>query len=241
MKRYFVVTDVHSFFDEMQRALETAGYDPANPDHVFVSLGDLFDRGPKPVECLAFVNAIPKERKILIRGNHEDLLEDCLLREKFNLHDFSNGTEGTVLALSGLSSTEFHQGDCHANMAALRENKALRAYFDALVDYAEVGNYVLVHGWIPKPLGEDGDWRDGFWHEARWLNGMQEWYAGRRVAGKTVLCGHFNASWGHAYIENRGSEYGANADFSPFRAEGIVAMDACTAYSHRMNCVVFDA
>ena len=80
MKKYFIVADIHSFYTEMIKALEEKGWDINNPDHIFVSLGDLLDRGNEPMECLKFVNSIPRDRKILIRGNHEDLIEECLDR-----------------------------------------------------------------------------------------------------------------------------------------------------------------
>ena len=82
MKTFFIVADVHSFYDEMIAALNEQGFDKNDPDHIFVCLGDLLDRGEKPLECLAFVNSLPAKRKLLIRGNHEDLLEDCIYRRE---------------------------------------------------------------------------------------------------------------------------------------------------------------
>ena len=46
-KKFFVVADVHSFYDEMKQELDTAGFDINNPDHILVSCGDVLDRGPK--------------------------------------------------------------------------------------------------------------------------------------------------------------------------------------------------
>ena len=43
MKTYFIVADVHSFYDEMIKALNGAGFDVNNSMHIFVSLGDLLD------------------------------------------------------------------------------------------------------------------------------------------------------------------------------------------------------
>ena len=74
MATYFVVSDVHSFYNEMMYALVKAGFDKDNKNHIFVSLGDLLDRGPDAVKCLEFVNSLPVERKILIKGNHERLM-----------------------------------------------------------------------------------------------------------------------------------------------------------------------
>ena len=38
--------------------------------------------------------------------------------------------------------------------------------------------------------------------------------------------------------EKRGSEFGEDADFSPYIAPGIIAIDACTAHTGMVNCVV---
>ena len=53
--KYFIVADVHGFYDEMIEALNRAGYDPDNKNHTFVSLGDMFDRGEQANEVLDFL------------------------------------------------------------------------------------------------------------------------------------------------------------------------------------------
>ena len=96
--KYFIVADVHGFYRELMKALDQAGFDSNNKDHTFVSLGDLLDRGRYPLQCLQFVNSL--ERKILVRGNHEDLLEELLKRKQFLQHDVQNGTAYTVFDLT---------------------------------------------------------------------------------------------------------------------------------------------
>ena len=239
MKKLFVVADVHSFYEEMIKALSEQGFDLDNPDHIFVSLGDLFDRGPAPLECLDFVNSFPAERKILIRGNHEDLLEECLTREAFFAHDIHNGTMDTVRMLAGQDGYELYQKDIHAFFASVRENQHLVEYLSSLRDYAEIGDYIFVHGWIPSRKKVPGrDWHVGDWKRARWYNGMEKWKVGARLADKTILCGHWHTSWGHSILEKHGTEFGDKADFSPFIAPGIIALDACTVCSHQVNCFV---
>ena len=241
MKKYFVVADVHSFYDEMIAALKEKGYDGANPEHVFVSLGDLFDRGTSPLECLRFVNAISSERKILIRGNHEYLLFGCLVREFFLDRDLSNGTADTVYRLAGETGRALAERNERFLFTAVREDPEVKKYFADLRDYAEIGDCVFVHGWIPtRSKAPKGDWRRGDWWEARWFNGMEKWKHGSRVPDKTILCGHWHASWGHAFIEKKGTEFGETADFSPFIASGIISLDACTPRSHKVNCIVLE-
>lgn len=238
---YFIVTDVHSFYDEMLQALNEAGFDKNNPDHTFVSLGDLLDRGNKSSKTLKFVNSLP--RKILIRGNHEDLLEKCIARKEFYKHDLHNGTVKTIMNLCGLDeSYVFYNDDYHKCFDEISKNKELLFYLDELEDYAELDDYVFVHGWIPSCEESPGeDWRLGDWEKARWFNGMEKWHQGSRIEGKTIFCGHWHTSWGHSKLHDQGSEFGEDAIFEPFVDKGICALDACTAFSHKANCFVIKA
>ena len=53
--KYFVVSDVHSFYTKMKEALGRAGFDETNPNHTLRSCGDLFDRGKESKETLEYV------------------------------------------------------------------------------------------------------------------------------------------------------------------------------------------
>ena len=83
--KYFCVSDVHGYFDQLLHVLEKAGFDKNNPEHTLISCGDHFDRGRQPTEVMNYLMALP--RKILIRGNHEDLLYECCERGWFKPHD----------------------------------------------------------------------------------------------------------------------------------------------------------
>ena len=253
MKKYFIVGDVHSFYTELNKSLQKKGFDFNNPNHIFVSCGDLLDRGNYPIECLRFVNSIPQQRKILIRGNHEDLLDECLNRKEFYEHDQHNGTLRTIMQLAGRDPSdvfeymykdifpEMHVSDYHEAFDITANNPDLKKYMSSLQDYAEVGDYIFVHGWIPsRKTAPNKDWRLGNWEEARWFNGMEKWRQGARIKNKTIVCGHWHTSWGHSVLEKEGSEYGADADFSPFIKKGIIAIDGCTAHSGVVNCVVLE-
>ena len=259
MKKYFVVSDVHGFYDELMTTLKEKGFDKKNPDHVFVSCGDLLDRGNKPIDCLKFVNSLPKKRKILIRGNHEDLLQECLTREDFKNYDISNGTTDTVLWLAAGNFASQNQ-TVGENFETAKTNPDYQKYMKSLIDYAEIGDYIFVHGWIPclntgtRYNGEPRydykkDWRSGDWSEARWVNGMLAWYDNVRVPDKTIVCGHWHTSFGHSKYHNDGVEFPNRrstspehryANFDPFIDDGIIALDACTAFSHKVNCVVLE-
>ena len=54
------------------------------------------------------------------------------------------------------------------------------------------------------------------------------------------MCGHWHASYGHSKFEGKGSEFKEDADFTPYQASGIIAIDACTAHSGFVNVLVLD-
>ena len=53
--KYFITSDIHSFYDEFIEALNKAGYDKNNKDHILIICGDIFDRGTKPLEIYEFL------------------------------------------------------------------------------------------------------------------------------------------------------------------------------------------
>ena len=250
MKTYFICADVHGFYNELMTALNDAGFDLNNKDHVFVSCGDLLDRGTQPLQCLQFVNNIPNDQKILIRGNHEDLMETAIIRKGFLLHDIHNGTFDTALAISSsMGETSYDDTAVLLNVASSQDyNK----YIHSLYDYYDDGKNVFVHGWIPC-FDKQGNtyynlpnWEEGDWRKARWINGMEAWSHGIKLEGKTIFCGHWHTSWGHHFLHNDGMEFpnerSTNPDhrrarFDPFIDDGIVALDACTAFSGKINCI----
>lgn len=254
--KYFIFSDVHSFYDELMRELNNAGFDKDNPEHIIVSLGDLLDRGPKPLQCLRFVNNLSADRKILIRGNHEDLMEEMIARRESRQNDWHNGTIQTALDLTGYGLTTFNEFDVFDEML---EHPDYNEYINSTIDYYEDSKHIFVHGWIPcnSMYHDDGrvnytfneNWRKSGWEAARWINGMDAWNQGVKVDGKTIYCGHWHTSWGHSKLHKYGPEwdnkYSTNpehrkAHFEPFYDDGICAIDACTAYSHKVNVVVVE-
>ena len=238
MATYFVVGDVHGFFDKLKDALDKSGFDIDNPNHVFISLGDLLDRGPGANECLEFVNGIPNDRKILISGNHEDLMEDAIQRGYFLQHDYHNKTNDTVEQLTGLSYPLATESEM---LIKMNEHSQWIKYINSCIDYYETDKYVFVHSFIPLFTN---DWRNGDWYEARWGNPFEDWQNGLNITGKTIVCGHWHTSWAHSNIHHQGTEFNSpisamcgynTANFGIFKDNGIIGIDACTAVSGQVN------
>lgn len=66
--RKFVIGDIHSHYDEMMELFEMVNFDFDNDS--LVSLGDLVDRGIKPIEVIETLMKIKKFIHIL--GNHDE-------------------------------------------------------------------------------------------------------------------------------------------------------------------------
>ena len=130
---------------------------------------------------------------------------------------------------------------------AAREIPYYKEIIPSMVDYFETEKYIFVHGWIPciaEPVfGGIPEWREASedaWNLARWINGMAAAKAGIVEENKTIVCGHWHSSYGHSNFEGRGSEFGEDADFTPYYGNGIIALDACTARSKMVNVIVVE-
>jgi predicted phosphohydrolase len=98
--KYFVTSDIHSFFSAFKQALDEAGFDKKNKEHILIVDGDLLDRGEETLKTIKFIKSIPKSRRILIRGNHEYLFRDLVRRGKALEHDYANCTLKSLLNLN---------------------------------------------------------------------------------------------------------------------------------------------
>lgn len=247
--RYYVISDVHGFYTPMTDTLKRAGYFDDPQPHKLIILGDLFDRGTEAPALQEFViDLIERDAVILIRGNHEDLYEELATVDQGQpfSHHISNGTYDTALQLTGMDKwmALIHQYDF---AEAAQDTPYYKRIIPAMQNYYETAHYIFVHGWIPclrerTTYCSIGNWRkadDNMWSTARWFNGMD---ANQFVYedGKTIVCGHWHASYGHTVYEKKGSEFGPNANFQPYYGNGIIALDACTVVSGFVNCIIID-
>ena len=252
--KYFVVSDVHGFYSILLETLAAKGFEKDNPNHQLIICGDAFDRGKEAKQLQDFlVELLQQNRLTYICGNHEDLLIQ-LVYELPQIadhvewtHHASNGTVSTLCQLTGMTVSQIKRDPWRAQRY-FYNTPFYKILLKEIVDYAELGDYIFVHGWIPS-FAHLNDWREANskeWREARWWNGMEMWHnKACREPNKTIVCGHWHCSWGNAMYKNNIAPteencFGADADFTPFEAEGILAIDGCVAYTHKMNCVVID-
>lgn len=256
--KYYVVADVHGFFTELKTSLVENGFFEDKEPHKLIICGDLFDRGNEALELQTFLlDLLKKDEVILIRGNHEDLFIELVENANkwmtsavMSTHHWSNGTVDAVLQLSGQDLTSSILNP-KTFIQKAKNTPFYKTILPVMKNCFETEKYIFVHGWIPcDALGYGGqanryiyreNWRESDqtdWNFARWYNGMEAARQGVIEHNKTIVCGHWHTSYGHAKIEGSCSEFGDDADFSPFYSKGIIALDACTAHTHKVNCIV---
>lgn len=263
--KYFVVSDIHGFYDEFMLGLKEVNFDKDNENHTLIVLGDLFDRGPDVHSICNFLDSL--KRVIVIRGNHEDLLVQALNRGNFIDIDYHNGTAATIVRLSSfevhealrLASNELTQSLLCDDVTA---HTTIRNRIYNMKDYFETEHYVFVHGWVPtmkslvhvnnssidKLIWEiRPDWRTATkeqWTDARWTLATDIFAAKSEelyVPNKKMVCGHCAAALVHNLVKYGHTKNFHNIyNFEPYVDDKMIVMDCCTAASHMIKVMVLE-
>ena len=233
--KYFITSDVHSYFEVLDKELKKQGF---NKDKdTLITLGDNFDRGKESWKMYRFLCTLPNV--ILVRGNHEDLLEE-LINRGFPLdHDDHNGTTKTISDISkhyiktkDLSMYEF--------IDTFKNTSFYQWFRNAIwVDKIDFNNLVLTHATCPNKNFPS-------WEDARWANPYQH-----RVKDKILICGHWFAWKGRDYKNNtitlnveldqlRQTEEGREELAKPFIDKDLIMIDACTPLTQKCNILIYD-
>ncbi len=216
MKKYFVFSDVHGFYDEFIRDLLAAGFDMKNNNHILISCGDNFDRGFKSVEMFTFLNNFPAHRKFLIKGNHEYLLEDLAKRKVITSADVHNGTADTY--------TQFQ--------AALKDENITEVvkFMKNMYDFVDIKGHIFTHGFLPA-----GDYKNATreeWEMASWIDSSQLLDNLPKI-DRMIVVGHKATTLFHDYpdmfIKQKTPEHC-----------GLIALDGTTISTRKINIFVLN-
>lgn len=237
--KIFAISDIHGHYTAMKDALLKAGFEKENPNHLLVCCGDYFDRGTENMQVLKYLDCI--ENKVLLRGNHEEMLLEIFETGKLKPHNFLNGTEETIKEFFGkYSIDEFGEIDFSGKTGIF--NRAWD-FMSATANYYETKNYVFVHGWFPVSKTASGmkpqeNWRtadENAWHEARWTKWSDMIDVCTLIDGKTVVCGHYPTIFANMSYGKEGEE---RADI--FYDNGVIAIDGGTYTTGRVNVLVVE-
>ena len=253
----FYVSDIHSFYEPLIEALNQAGFDLNNDAHRLIVCGDIFDRGPDTVKVYNFIRAIPKNRRVLIRGNHDWLYRELLKKSFPQSHDFSNGTVATFCQIAGVDVSELDlkaqkiqyykrqqvpdsayiqfklKNTWETVVKAVWESEITEwlLFSDEWVNYFETENIIAVHSFIPLEM----DWRNSSqnsWDQAMWGCPWKQFKYGFFNAeaenNKTLVVGHWHAEDFHAVFEKQ------HGNYELYFGEHLIALDGMTALTHKI-------
>jgi serine/threonine protein phosphatase 1 len=173
MGKIFAIGDIHGSIDRLQDLMQKIPIDFANDTLLFI--GDYIDRGPGSVEVVEYLMDLKKRvpEIILLKGNHEDMLEKYL-----------DGTDRFTYLLNGGQSTldsylsKTHRSDSFPIPAEHID------FFKSLRLYYETEAYIFVHaGLRPKiPLASQKS-EDLLWIRDKFIYSKYNF-------GKPVVFGH---------------------------------------------------
>jgi serine/threonine protein phosphatase 1 len=241
MPKLFVVSDIHSFYTPLKKALDEAAFDLTNKNHWLIVCGDVFDRGEESEEVFKYLMSL--ERKILVKGNHDILLEELCNRGLPYINDIYNGTAATVYDLGEQEDSKEFDKCCRNTW------NRLARYRELLVNYFETKNYIFVHSWIPMiDQAYDENWRnatDSQWEGAMWDNPFKLAEKELNKTGKTIVFGHWHCSNGHKLLGHCEDEF-EDDDHSYviwepcYFKNDTIGIDRCTAHTGKVNVLVLE-
>ena len=262
-KTIFAVSDIHNEYDVLIDALNKAGFDENNPEHLLVSVGDAFDRGESAFEVYEYLKRLSdKGSAVVLKGNHTKFftgyLDGTILSP---LNYYNNGTNETMASflhetspfetycvLRGIEQPTY--GDFADWVGEARQE--INGEFPELLEwlktrpyYLETKNYIFTHGAIDT---DAKDWHEPHctryhftdWEALMWDDGS---FFGKEInnTDKTVVIGHFGTS-------TLRKKYGYSPNRNPLgsfdilrRKDGrVIAIDATTNYSKKVNVLVIE-
>ena len=256
MKKYYVLSDIHSYYTQMINELNRKGFDIANDEHILVICGDLFDRGDESKEVYDFIKSIPLNRRILIRGNHEYLFIDLLNKSIPDSYDHSNGT---VKTFNDLTNNKYY------NWCDLTHDKTLQEiknWFlsDEWIDYYETDKYIFTHAFIPLIIDDDAEYAHMYRasisdlsYKEKWRESTQKEFenatwgcpwklakAGLNKTNKIIVCGHWHTSDFFNNLKSLKKKYSVYENNPIFISKKykLIGLDACTAATNKVNILV---
>ena len=258
--KYFIVSDIHGYCDYLIRDLLKEGYERENQNHTLIILGDILDRGTQPKETLDFLMTVPKDNLIMVKGNHEYLLEKLLKKKEINRVDIINGTASTLFNLLDYNYIEGNPFKCRKFRKSVKSN----AYLKWLKNYKfknfyKLDKFILVHSFIPlynktpfniyhlygeykRNLEYIPNWGTvkldkQTWEEATWgcpyMLFKDGFFKEESKKGNVLVCGHWRTS---DFFRAYKKEVSNDIFYSPH----LIAIDGNTPISEKVNVLVLE-
>lgn len=264
-KKIFAVSDIHNDYKALIEGLGEADYDENNPSHLLVSIGDAFDRGNSALAVYEYLKRLSDEGKaIILKGNHTDFFSDYLTGKSISHFNYTyNGTDETMADFLGRTkpfeswclldkgiqfptNKDFAEWISEARKEINEEYPELLEWLQERPYYYETKNYIFTHASIDTKAN---NWRKPHciyhqfndWDACLWDDGS---FFGKDIKNtdKTVVIGHFGTEQlRKKYPELTTKDKAENPYEILIRDdEKIIALDATTILSHKINVLVIE-
>ena len=250
MKKFFCFSDIHGNYKAFVDALDRAGYEPFNPNHQLLGLGDYFGRADDTVLGQGGSMAIYRyltspdhfNVPICLRGNHESILYNAMEVQRLSYNDIYNGEHRTVASFHNCDAD-----DARYNMPlAVYEMAAIgvEQWIEQMPWYYETTKYIFTHGFLPQGYMEQNlsKFTAGEWHEATWCHTVEELIKDRFCEltdkRKTVVLGHFGTDRLRRDLEDSHNKDNHAIWFS--EEYNVIGLDATTILSQEVNVFVVE-
>ncbi len=163
MKKYFILSDIHSQFDLFESAIIKAGFEKSNPNHIMIIAGDILDRGSQGDLLIRYLEELIRiDRLIGVIGNHDAFLIDILnhnyLLDKVVFNIEKNGFIETLKLGSKKPITDINEPTLDLIRETFEnEYEVFTKWIKELPLYLEYNHHVIVHGFLDFSLDD--------WHE----------------------------------------------------------------------------
>ena len=260
-KKIFAVSDIHGNYMALEKSLIEAGYNEDDENNMLIVCGDMFDRGCENLEIYKQLKRLSDEGKaIVIRGNHDAMLIDYLNGKNVSPFNYVyNGTNETLAdflhetrpfeswsLLNDRTPTleNFNEWITGAVKDINEEYPELLPWLENLPYYYETEKYIFTHGAIDT---DAKDWhvpkikrysKEG-WEALMWDDGN---FFGKYIGNtdKTIVIGHFSTRHLRKMYDINDVE-DRDMDGILYRHDKkIIALDACTILTHKVNVLVVE-
>jgi serine/threonine protein phosphatase 1 len=249
MNIHYSIGDIHGRLDLLQAAQGMIRRDAKKngySDCVIVYLGDYIDRGPQSAQVLSYLINSPMKgfTEIALRGNHEDMLLDCLIPGLIGQHEQREMflTYGGIPTLMSYGNTYLKQknNDTKNNVFSVDPNnwdwsKIEDSIPNSHIDFLEslsykydTGEHFYTHagarniGAVDDPMFQDNN-------VYSWIRGLER-YTGsyKAMDGKhrTLVHGHCPTKDGKAFVSNHRINLDNGAVHTGSQAVGVLGEDA---------------
>lgn len=218
-EKVFVVGDIHGQAKMFEEILDFWNEN----EEQLVLLGDLADRGPYSKEAIKRARHLVNDHHaILVKGNHEDLLENYLKNPKdHHLHYYMNGGETTLRSLLG---EELDEKAAWKNAGKVREKYPwLLPFLESLPYFYERNDYLFVHAGVDLKLR---DWRDSRKRDFIWIR--EGFFDQKNTTDKTIIFGHTITPHLHGNLTNY--DIWSSGD-------GLIGIDGGAVYGGKLHAL----